>query len=341
MEKSTPICVTGASGYIASHIIAGLLKAGYRVRGSVRRDSASYPWLTALDGAAERLELMQANLLERGSFDALVDGCQAVLHTASPYVINVNDPQKELVEPAVQGTTTVLDSCLRTSSVKRVVLTSSIAAITDEPDPAKTYREEEWNTRSSLQRNPYHYSKTMAERAAWNFMDERRPRFDLVTINPSLVLGPSLGPEINTSPGMLRDIMTGVYPAIMDLNWGFVDVRDVATAHILAMENPAAKGRYLCSAGELTMRELVGIIGEGGYRGKLPSLDLTSRAGSMLLKLLSWTQPRNTGTFIRTHIGRPIHIDSGKIQRELGLAFTPLKESIAETVRDLQAKGAV
>ena len=336
MKSNKPVCVTGASGFIAAHIVRELLERGYRVRGTIRKSPENYPFLLALPGAAERLELVEADLLAAGSYDRIVEGCDYVMHTASPYTINVKNPQTDLVDPAVNGTETILESCLKSGSVKRVIFTSSIAAITDEPDSTKVFTEKDWNTMSSLERNPYHYSKTLAELAAWDFIMKKKPPFDLVVINPFMVIGPSIGPSLNTSNQIIRDIMMGVYPGIMDLNWGLVDVRDVATAHILAMETDAASGRYLCSAEAMHMRELVALLKSAGFDGyALPKIDLSGKAGSVLMKMLSFTQPRDTGMYIRTTIGRTMHYDNSKIRRELQLFFMDVKKSIIETVNDM------
>ncbi len=336
MKTNKPVCVTGASGFIAAHIIRELLERGYHVRGTVRKTPENYPFLLALPGAAERLELVQADLLAAGSYDRAVEGCDYVMHTASPYVINVKNPQTDLVDPAVNGTETILESCLKSGSVKRVIFTSSIAAITDEPDSTKVFTEKDWNIMSSLDRNPYHFSKTSAELAAWDFIMKQRPAFDLVVINPFMVIGPSLGPSLNTSNEIIRDIMTGVYPVIMDINWGFVDVRDVAKAHVLAMETTTASGRYLCSAEAVHMREVLALLKSSGFGGyPLPKANLTGKMGTLLMKVLSFTQPKNTGMYIRTTIGRTMRYDNTKIKRELGISFKPVEESLIETVQDM------
>ena len=336
MKTNKPVCITGASGFIAAHIVRELLERGYRVRGTVRKSPENYPFLLALPGAAERLELVKADLLAAGSYDRAVEGCDFVMHTASPYEINVKNPQTDLVDPAVNGTETVLESCMKSGSVKRVIFTSSIAAITDEPDSNKVFTEKDWNIMSSLDRNPYHFSKTVAELAAWDFIMKRRPAFDLVAINPFMVIGPSLGPSLNTSNEIIRDIMTGVYPGIMDMNWGFVDVRDVAKAHVLAMETGTASGRYLCSAEAMHMRELVSLLKSSGFDSyALPKIDLTGKAGTLLMKALSFTQPKNIGIYIRTTIGRTMLYDNSKIRRELGISFMPVKESLIDTVNDM------
>ena len=340
MITNKPLCVTGASGFIAAYIVQELLAKGYRVKGTVRKNPANYPYLLNLPGATERLDLVEAELLSVGAYDNAVEGCDYVIHTASPYQINVKNPQTDLVDPAVNGTESVLESCLKSGNVKRVIFTSSIAAITDEPDSTKIFTEKDWNTMSSLDRNPYQYSKTLAEREAWDFIMRKRPTFDFVSINPVMVIGPSLGPSLNTSNQMIRDIMVGTFPVIMDITWGFVDVRDVAKAHILAMETETASGRYLCSAETLHMKALVTLLKLSGFDNyALPKIDLSGKAGTQLMKLLSFTQPRDTGMFIRTNIGRIMRCDNTKIKRDLRISFMSVKNSIIETVKDMEKWG--
>jgi dihydroflavonol-4-reductase len=340
--RSRLVCVTGASGFIAAHIVRELLDRGDRVRGTIRPASgATFDFLTSLPGAAERLDLVSADLLTDGSFDAAVAECDTVIHTASPYVVNVADTQRDLVDPAVKGTVNVLRSA-RSAGVRRVVLTSSMAAISDEP-AQRVFTEADWNDRSSLQRNPYYFSKALAERAAWRFVQEEAPRFDLVAINPFMVLGPSLGPALNTTNAIFRDLLTGVYPAIMNLTWGFVDVRDVAAAHLLAMEQDAANGRYICAGETLTMKEVVAFLRVSGYGTgyKLPRLDLTSRLGDVAVRVLSYAQPRGTGSYLRTHVGKVMRYDTSRIRRDLGMQFRPARESLIDTVEDLVRWGHV
>lgn len=340
-ERPKLTCVTGASGYIGAHIVRVLLAEGYRVRAAVRDpDKArSVDPLLALPGADERLELAQGDLLDPGSYDQAIAGCDAVFHVASPYALTVDDPQRDLVDPAVKGTRSVLSSCIRAHSVNRVVLTSSMAAITDEPD-GRVLTEDDWNTSSSLTRNPYYYSKAQAERAAWDFMASAQPPFDLVVINPFLVIGPSLTPSLNASPAVLRDLLTGGFPGIVDLVWGFVDVRDVALAHVRAMERPSAEGRYLCAGETVSMREVVALLREHGFdRRKLPTLPLDSAIGCAVVWAASWLQPPGTGSYLRTHLGRVPRYNNEKIQRDLGISFRPAAESILDTVRDLERWG--
>ena len=341
---SSPVLVSGATGFIASHIIAQLLDKGYRVRGTVRslKKRDGYAHLVALPGAAQRLELVEADLLAAGAFDAAVQGVEYVLHTASPFVLQAKDPQKDLVEPAVQGTRSMLASCHRTSTVKRVVLTSSMAAITDEPESDRVLSEADWNVKSTLERNPYYLSKTLAEREGWRFIEEEKPRFDLVVINPYFVVGPSLGPGLNPSNQLFVDLLGGQYPGIMSLTWGFVDVRDVAAAHILAMENPAAKGRYLTAGEDVSMRHMVELLLKLGYdKYKLPRMAMDCAVGDFATKLASYLQPKGVGQYLRTHVGRTLRYDNSKVQNELGLRFRPLQQSVVETIDDLKKWGYV
>lgn len=333
------VCVTGASGFIAAHMVQQLLNKGYPVHGTVRDASQPdrYAFLTSLEGADSRLTLYSADLLAEGSYAEAINGCDVVMHTASPYVIDVKDPQRDLVDPAVQGTLNVLNSCLQTASVKRVVLTSSMAAITDEPITGKAFSEQDWNQASSLTRNPYYYSKTAAERAAWEFMDKHKPSFDLVVINPFMVIGPSLSSALNTSNKIIKDIVAGAYPGILALNWGFVDVRDVALAHILAMETPSAKGRYLCAHETRNMKELVAGLAKHAIPGaKLPRLDLSGSVGTGFMKLAASTQPKGVRSYLRSHLGREIQFNNSKIRTELGIPFRSLDSTLKDTVEDLQ-----
>ena len=175
-EHKSTFVVTGANGFIAAHVVAQLLARGERVRATVRNPdkAAELAYLRALPGADSRLELVKADLMSEGAFDDVVQGADFVLHMASPFVIDAKDPQKDLVDPAVSGTTSVLKSCAKSPSVKRVVLTSSMAAITDEPDSDHTLTEADWNTKSTLERNAYYLSKTLAERAALSSASIRR-----------------------------------------------------------------------------------------------------------------------------------------------------------------------
>jgi len=335
------ICVTGATGFIASHIIAQLLNEGYKIHATVRslKESSKFKYLQDLDKDSKMI-LFEANLNQDGSFDDAITGCDYILHTASPYALNVKDPQKDLVDPAVQGTINVLNSCLKNHDIKKVVITSSMAAVTDSPVNDYVYTEDDWNIDSSLTRNPYYYSKVLAEKAAWKWMTENTPKFELVVINPSVVMGPEMNPTaLNTSNGMIVDFMTGKYPGIFQLGWGIVDVRDVAKAHLLAIKNPKSRGRYITCNKTILMQELIVMLRKHYPNYKYPSADLACDIGSSLLKLGSYFQPAGTGSYLRTNLGKIPQFDSSKVRQNLGIEFMDMETTITDTAKDLIGKG--
>lgn len=315
------VCVTGASGFIASWLVKLLLNQGYTVKATVRDpvDTKKTEHLRALDGATERLHLVKANLLEDGSFDSAVDGCEGVFHTASPFYHAVTDPQAELIEPAVKGTLNVLNSCIKTPSVKRVVVTSSMAAVAfnGRPRTPDVVVDETWFSNSELCREMkmwYVLSKTLAEEAAWKFSKEHG--IDIVTINPAMVIGPLLQPTLNTSSAAILNLINGAstYP---NATFGWVNVKDVAKAHILAYEVPTASGRYCLVERVVHNSELVKIL-----QDLYPSLQLPQKCAD--------GQPFP-----------PTYQVSNEKTKSLGIDYIPLETSLKETVESLKEKGFV
>jgi dihydroflavonol-4-reductase len=335
------ILVTGASGFIAGHTIEKLLLQGHEVVGTVRdpNNSEKNAHLHAMNlnpknKSSGKLSLVAADLTAADPFSAHVD-VEVVMHMASPYTINVKNPQTDLVDPAVMGTLSLLRAAAKSPRIKRVVLTSSVAAITDEPD-GRVLTENDWNTESSLTRNPYYFSKFMAEKAAWDFMKTEKPNFNLVVINPFIVIGPSHTSAINASNQILVDVINGKYPATMALEWGFVDVRDVADAHIAAMNVKQASGRHICASATMTMADTVALIRQSGYgHAKLPKFNLSGSFGTALMRLASYTQPVGVGSYLRTHLGRVLRFNNSKARTALGIDFRPVPQSIKDTLIDL------
>ncbi|CAN0860246.1 Phenylacetaldehyde reductase [Linum grandiflorum] len=248
------VCVTGASGFIASWLVKVLLRRGYTVNATVRDlgDATKVAHLLALDGAKDRLHIFEADLLKDGSFDSAVDGCEGVFHTASPVNLSISsDPKAELVEPAVKGTLNVLKSCRKYQLMKRVVLTSSISAAvyTRKPLESGSVINEIWYSDPSVCEQLklwYAYSKTLAEKAAWSFAEEHD--IDLVTINPVFVIGPMLQRTLNDSLDMILNFIKEPHKLDISQPYPSVDVRDVADAHVKALETTTAAGRYMLSA---------------------------------------------------------------------------------------------
>nr|AFK42069.1 unknown [Lotus japonicus] len=215
------VCVTGASGYVASWIVKFLLEHGYTVRATVRDPSnpKKVEHLVKLDGAKERWHLFKADLLEEGSFDSAIQGCDGVFRTASPARHIVKDPQAELIGPAVEGTLNVLKSCAKSPSVKRVVLTSSTAAVqfNERHKSSEVVVDGTWYSDPDFCRESkmwYALSKTLAEDAAWKFVNENR--IDMVVINPTTVAGPLLQPEVNLSVEPILDLINVVVHTFKD-----------------------------------------------------------------------------------------------------------------------------
>jgi nucleoside-diphosphate-sugar epimerase len=257
IDQSKPVMVTGATGYVAGWLVKKLLEEGITVHAAVRNPDKEYK-IAHLNkiaaNSAGKIKYFKSDLLQKGSYAEAMKDCELVFHTASPFINDVKDPQKDLIEPAVEGTRNVLETANQTPSVKRVIVTSSCAAIYGDASdcqkaPNGVLTEAIWNTTSSLKYQPYSYSKTLAEKAAWEIA-EQQSQWDLVTVNPCFVLGPPLNPKATTSESfnILKQLGDGTMKAgVPKMGVGVVDVRDVADAHFKAGYTPTAKGRYITS----------------------------------------------------------------------------------------------
>lgn len=336
INPNAPILVTGASGYIASWIVKYLLEAGHTVHGAVRNPDkkSGLEHLQTLSAQHPgRLKLFKADLLTPGSYDAAMEGCELVMHTASPFVISgFRDAHEALVRPALEGTRNVLEGVNRVSSVKRVVLTSSVVAVHgDNIDslevPNNTFTEAHWNSTSTADHQPYPYSKTVAEREAWA-INSRQTRWDLVTINPGLVLGPTLTKNSDSaSMGIMKQLVNGMmFPAAPHLQMGLVDVRDVATAHIKAGFTATAKGRHITTAGNPTMLELGQILRKRfGHKHLFPFM----QAPKAMIWLIA-PAAGLTRRYVSLNVGYPVKFDSSKSQRELGIQYRSTEQTVCD-----------
>lgn len=342
------VMVTGATGYVAGWIVKKLLEQGFTVHAAVRDPSnqEKLKYLNALEeNAPGVIKYFKSDLLEKGSYLEAMQGCQVVFHTASPFTMKVSDPQKELVDPALLGTKNVLESVNQTESVERVVLTSSVAAIFGdnidlERTPNGMFTEEIWNTTSSLEHQPYLYSKTVAEREAWTIA-KKQDRWSLVVINPSLVIGPGINPRgTSESFSIIKQFGDGSMKAgVPFMGVGAVDVRDLAEAHFNAAFLPHAKGRHIVSAHNTDFLSMAACLEEKyGKNYPLPRRTLpkwlTWLVGPMINKAL-------TRKAVARNIGLRWVADNSKSINELNMSYRPLKESMEDFFAQMIESGLV
>jgi nucleoside-diphosphate-sugar epimerase len=338
----TKVLLTGGSGFIAAHLLEQLLEKGHTVITTVRSDEKARKIRDAYPDKADRLEVfIVPDIAKEDAFDEVVKtpGLEVVMHTASPFHFKFTDPKTELIDPALVGTTSILKALKRSApSVKRVVVTSSFASILDEKhlgDPSHTFSEESWNPDGidDIHRSPatsYRVSKKLAERAAWDFVADEKPNFDLVTVCPPLVFGPVVDhfanvESINTSNERVVTMLSGKWKDEIPSNapvplW--VDVRDVAAAHVLGMELPEAGGRRLfTTAGVFSHREVVDITREAfpEFKDRLAGPDVQSGGFVPDDQMFKWTNQETRDL--------------------LKIDWIPLKRSIVDLVTVLKKVG--
>ena len=332
--------VTGGAGYIGSWVVKELLEKNYTVRITVRdkNNTAKYKHLLDLAEKSQgSLEIWEADLLKEGSFDEAAKGCGSIIHVASPFTLRFKDPQKELIDPALNGTRNVLGAATRSGTVKKVVLTSSVAAVHGDAVDMKEkglteFTEDYFNHSSSASHQPYSYSKVLAEKEAWKIHDTQ-DQWQLVVINPSFVMGPSLtGASNSESLNFMKDMLTGKFSmGAPDLWFGFVDVRDVAHAHILALESPTAEGRHILAERTMSFMGLANILRDlFGEKYKLP----TSKSPKFLMYLVG-PMFGLKAKFVKRNVGYPIKLNASKSRDILKLKYTSIEKSIADMVEQM------
>lgn len=337
INNNSPILVTGATGYVAGHLVKKLLAKGHTVHAAVR-DPENLEKLKYLNEIAAQtsgnIVYFKADLLKPGSYAQAMKGCELVYHTASPFMLKVNNPKRDLIEPALLGTRNVLEEANYTESVKRVVVTSSCAAIYgDNIDlqtiPNKTLTEEHWNTTASESHNPYAYSKTLAEREAWKIA-KAQSRWDLITVNPSLVIGPGINPNATSeSFNIIKQLGAGkLKSGAPKWGLGLIDVRDVAEIHLQAGFTPSAHGRYIACAYSTDTYAMTRLLLEKyGTRYPIPK--------SCLPKWLLWlVGPIVDNTLTREMISKnvdyPWQADNSKATKAFNINYRDLKTSLEE-----------
>ncbi|KAF8880899.1 hypothetical protein CPB84DRAFT_1851713 [Gymnopilus junonius] len=346
ITKGDKVLVSGANGYIALWVLRHLLERGYAVRGTVRSEAKGKfvkEYFTSI-GHGDKLELVIVEDIEKeGAFDEAVKGVDAIAHTSSPFHGNVKNPE-EFYRPAIQGTVGMLKSALKNGpNVKRIVVTSSCAAILTPSDKPSTFSELDWNEASpkeveekgsdSPPMSIYRASKTLAEKAAWEFYMEHKSevKWDLAVINPPFVFGPPIHDvnspaSLNTSLKTWYDIVVADNPKTkegLSFSSGWVDVRDTSLAHVLALEKEAAGGeRIITTAGSFNWQEWITVA------NSLPSSVYPNH------KL-----PTGIPELFTSETVYNIIYDKSKEERILAIKFHTKEETTKDTLEDFAKRG--
>lgn len=335
------VLVTGASGFIAKHVVRSLLAAGFSVRGSLRDLGREKEVRDAVGSGAgtngdrdQRLSFVPLDLAGDEGWSEALSGTDALVHTASPFPMDQPKDMQDLVGPAIEGTLRALRAA-DASGVRRAVITSSTAAVMYKSAPSfgEMFDENDWtDTSSSI--SHYTRSKTLAERAAWEFVANRAPGMKLTAINPGLVLGAPLNGRFGTSVQVIQRLIASKDPAVPDVSFPIVDVEDVARAHAAALETPEAEGRrFIVSGGTMSMPEMARLIAE-----LLPERRIvTRRAPDLLIRLIGLFD--SSIATIRDDLGRRPLVSSAAAREVLGITFREPREAVARTVRYLVDHG--
>jgi dihydroflavonol-4-reductase len=332
--ESGTVLVTGGSGFLGSWCLIELLRRGHEVRTTVRdlsREADVRAAIAPQADAGERLTVLAADLTADDGWAAAVEGCDHVLHVASPFPPAQPKDPDELIVPAREGTRRVLRAALD-AGVERVVVTSSVAAITGgtEPKPGPL-TEEDWSDPGNPRLTPYARSKTVAERAAWDLVRERGATERLATVNPGAILGPALSEDRSFSLQAVERLLRGM-PGVPRIGYSFVDVRDVADLHLRAMASPAAGGeRFLAATPFLWMGEVAAVLRErlGERAAKVP----TRRVPDLLVRAMGLFDPSVRS--VAGQLGERTTLSSEKAESVLGWSPRPIEETIVECAESL------
>jgi nucleoside-diphosphate-sugar epimerase len=277
------VLVTGISGFLGGHVALALLNAGYQVRGSVRDLGKADKVRATLrkasaSGHIEGLEFVALDLMRDDGWQQAAEGCRFLQHVASPFVVQMPTDKDELIRPAVEGTRRAINAALA-AGIERIVLTSSFAAIGygHPKDRTAPFTETDWSATSGDDVTAYTESKTRAELEAWSIMEAAGRRDDLVVVNPTAIMGPLLDNDPGTSGALVLRLLNGSVPATPRLNFGIIDVRDVAQVQVKAMETQSAGGkRFIASAGNLSFKGAADALRPAlpAYAGKIPRFEL-------------------------------------------------------------------
>ena len=333
--------VTGASGFIGSHVVANLLARGRKVRATVRDagDPIRVDHLKGLEIAeGGRLEIVEMDLFDESSVHAAIAGCTDLIHTAAAVRISAKDPQRQIVDPSVVGTQNVISAIDAAGTVERFVHTSSTAAIRPMKwKDGQTLTTETWADDATLEDNPYGLAKVLAERIVREWHSDGgdgKPR--MVTIHPSVVFGPSMSKiHLRGSLSFLDALVKRKVPLLIPIQINIVDVRDVAEAHVRGLTMGENAGRYLTVSGDMQFSEISRVLREG-----YPSLKTPRFTVPYLVALLAGPvfDKRITRSWARQHLRRKLYWDATPAERELGMTWKGARESILDSVPGMLEK---
>jgi len=335
------VLVTGGSGYIGGRCVADLLSRGYVVRTTVRnldKEAAARAAIGKVTDPGNRLAFYAANLMADEGWDAAVDGCDYVLHVASPLGIAEPKDPNELIMPAREGAKRAVGAAIK-AGVKRVVLTSSVAATSKGALTGDWVSDEtQWTDVKAKGVSAYSQSKTLAEQAAWELIKTANGKTTLATVNPALVLGPVMDTDAAGSVQVVERLLSGRVPGLPRLGFNVVDVRDVADLHIRAMTDPKAAGeRFVAAANYAWMGDIAAILRAhlGDAAAKVP----TRKVPDLVLRIVGLFD-KELGS-VTPSLGQKHDNSSAKAQRVLGWKPRPLEETILDCARSLIAEGVV
>ena len=326
------VFISGISGYIAMHCAQQLLEKGYSINATVRDTKKIDPIKKALKDLSldvSKIDFFEADLLSDQNWEDAMTGCEDVLHVASPYPLAQPKDENDLIKPAVEGTERVVLLALK-QNVRKIVLTSSVAAISS-GHTKKQFSEEDWS-KVDEPIPAYPKSKALAEKKAWDLINKSNKKTKLTVINPAGVIGPSLTSEVSSTQLIISGLVNGKIPINLPIHIGYVDVRDVALAHVKALESPKSDGeRIILSATELWTKDVSKILRENGYNA--PRFSASVVVAKFLSNFIPILKPS------RRFFGKAMTKNSTKAEDILGIKYIDISKSIIDEVESLKRFG--
>ena len=337
------VLVTGASGFIAKHCIAELLRKGFAVKGTLRdmgRADAVRASVARAGADASGMEFVTADLLRDDGWQQAMQDCTYVLHVASPFPLQEPRNPEDLIRPAREGALRVLKAATQ-AGIKRVVMTSSVVAITlpwPEAPQGHVFTEADWTNAERPDITAYIKSKTLAERAAWDYVKVEPRAPELAAVNPAIVLGPATDTDISSSHEVIKLMAEGAYPAAPKVGFPISDVRDVAATHVLAMTTPGAAGkRFLTASGFLRLIEVGRLVADTlpDLKDKVPGRELPD----WVVRLVAVFDRRLKAVI--PDLGHPRPVSNAQAQSVLGQTFRSAPEAVKSAALSLRELGVI